>query len=252
MKKILYPCILLLLWVFVGCSDSSDDDNSNFTANRQQVGSSARDLLTQENFDRLILDIVYVEGFRPSDTTIDNLVSFINNRTHKPGGIEIEYTVVGSTGLEEFDIQEIANIEVRERTFYNDGTTMAIYIYFADAPSENSTGNSLVLGSAYFNTSIVIYEESVRELADRRAGLSYNTVSTAVIEHEFAHLLGLVDLGTPLQSDHLDAENGNHCNVDGCLMNANIEFITPDALGDDEVPELDPACLEDLRANGGK
>jgi hypothetical protein len=74
-----------------------------------------------------------------------------------------------------------------------------------------------------------------------------------VYNHEFGHLMGLVNLGTPLQSAHEDANSDNHCNVDGCLMFFEINGGNVlDMMNMTAIPELDPQCIADLQANGGK
>ena len=68
-------------------------------------------------------------------------------------------------------------------------------------------------------------------------------------------MLGLVDEGTPLHSDHKDAANGNHCTNTNCLMYYAVMDGRHDAQytgGLASVPVMDSSCLADLRANGGK
>ncbi len=71
--------------------------------------------------------------------------------------------------------------------------------------------------------------------------------------HEFGHLLGLVNIETPMQTEHLDEAHDKHCDNPNCLMywkaeTSNVlQMITPGSL-----PGLDAHCLEDLRANGEK
>lgn len=74
-----------------------------------------------------------------------------------------------------------------------------------------------------------------------------------MLEHEVGHLLGLVDLGSPMQTNHKDVAHGNHCNNSGCLMYYTSE--TTDILGfllTGAIPTLDANCIADLKANGGK
>ncbi|HEY0356753.1 MAG TPA: hypothetical protein VGC29_11140, partial [Flavisolibacter sp.] len=71
--------------------------------------------------------------------------------------------------------------------------------------------------------------------------------------HEVGHLLGLVDIGSPMQTPHKDADHGSHCNNNSCLMYYASE--TTDILGlllTGNIPGLDANCIADLRANGGK
>lgn len=262
MRKILFVIGLFSL-ILMSCS--SDDNGgeeapitappANITANLQPVGSSARDFLTAENFNSIVIDIVHVAGFRPADQSINNLISFIEERTFKPGGVRAQITSIPSNGDDEFSIQEIAEIETERRTLYNDGDELALFIFFADADSENSSGNSVVVGAAYRNTSMVIYENTIFRLLNNEAnsGLSRITVESGILNHEMAHLFGLVDLGTPLQSDHLDAANGNHCNVPDCLMEFQIDFgAGMQMMAGNVIPQLDPQCIADLQANGGR
>ena len=77
-------------------------------------------------------------------------------------------------------------------------------------------------------------------------------IETATLRHEFGHIFGLVNLGTPLTSDHEDQENRRHCDVEDCLMFfqtvANV-FNTSNVA---TLPEFDDQCLADLQNNGGK
>jgi hypothetical protein len=40
----------------------------------------------------------------------------------------------------------------------------------------------------------------------------------AILVHEAGHVLGLVDIGLPMGTDHLDAEHPAHCANPGCVM----------------------------------
>ena len=79
-------------------------------------------------------------------------------------------------------------------------------------------------------------------------------LESTVICHEFSHLSGLVNLGTPMVEDHQDSENGAHCITESCLLYHKIERmnIAINFFNQDQIPELDAFCLQDLRANGGR
>jgi predicted Zn-dependent protease len=70
------------------------------------------------------------------------------------------------------------------------------------------------------------------------------------MKHEFGHLMGLVDQGSPMQNDHKDADHGAHCINPSCLMYHAVETTGID--GTNTIPELDAQCAVDLKANGGK
>ncbi|GAA0732246.1 hypothetical protein GCM10009430_45260 [Aquimarina litoralis] len=247
--------LLFLSFIVVGCSD--DDENTfvlnGETSNTQTLGTSANDLLSDTNFRGLTVEIISVEGFAPTTTAINTFRSFLEDRLHKPDGITINQRTVPSSGLAPFDINEIRQIETLERTVFNEGDEITVYIYFADGISEIDNDSKVILGSAYLNTSIVIYEKTLRELSRNPLSPLLSTIEAATLNHEFSHLLGLVNIGTPLQSPHEDSLSLGHCTSENCLMRAAVEFESGmmDLMGNG-VPTLCPICRADLRANGGK
>lgn len=293
MKKIVLVALSSLL-LFGSCSSNDDngpatsDDDGNTPVDRSQnllaTGASANDILSNSNFDRLLVQIAYVNGFRPTNQTIDNFRSYLEERTFKEE-IAIEFLELDSPNDQSLELEEIASLETDNRSAYNDGTTLAIYIYFADAPSEGDDLDEglVTLGAVYRNTSMVIFERTIRTLANRSNSITVTDVETATLNHEFGHLFGLVNLGTVAINDHEDPSAENHCVVDGCLMRAELTFGSPSSRalvaksanglhsactlsglsliqlleqrtnrGLAVVPELDAECILDLQNNGGR
>ncbi len=236
-----------------GCSKDSETD-----PNQKVPGASATDLLANANFDELAIQIAYVEGYRPSDLALDDLREFLLLRTHKDA-VNFEFLPLPSPGEESLTLQEIANLENKNRTLYNNGRTLAVYIYFADAPSSTDkpeTGN-WTLGAVYRNTSMVLHESTIRSVIGLQVPAA---TEAAVLTHEFGHLFGLVDQGAPEISPHEDRLVANHCQEYGCLMKASLESATglEEALAAraaknlSAVPDLGPKCIRDLQAIGGR
>ncbi|WP_411768584.1 membrane metalloprotease [Winogradskyella sp. A3E31] len=256
MKKVL----ILLLIVFVSVSCSEDDSNNDgsggvdMSANLQPTGSSSNDLLSDITYTSIVIELVYVEGFQPTQTAVSNFVSFLEDRTFKPGGITVEARSIPSPGLSPYTTQEIADIESANRTKYNTDNQVAIWAFFADGEADGNSDNELTLGTAYRNTSFVIYEESIDDLSGGTFQPSQTVLESTVIHHEFGHILGLTNLGAPLQSDHEDEENPKHCDVESCLMYfaAETGAGATEMVSGGNVPQLDSQCIADLQANGGK
>jgi len=246
----------VLLLIFIGCT--KDDVNNtpviDKSANLKALGFSSNELVSDEKFTSLKIEIVYVTGFQPTQTTLDNLKIFLGNRTFKQDGISINTRAVPSSNKAPFDINEIAQIEADERTAYNAGDEIAVFIYFADGSSENDTNTKTVLGTSFRNTSMVIYGKTVQFLADHSSNLERSTVESTVINHEFGHLFGLVNMGTPMQSNHEDTESNGHCSVTNCLMAATFQFggSMMNVFDNNTIPVLDDLCIGDLQANGGR
>ena len=257
--------LVLFLGMAVNCSKSSDDTpdpvDIDKSANLKATGDSAHDILANDNYSRMEIEVVHVAGFQPTQKAMNDFMAFLNERTFKEE-IEVIYREVPSSGEEDLTLTEIAEIEDENRTLYNNGETLAIYIYFADAPSvDDDVEEGLVtLGAVYRNTSMIVYESTVRLLAGQSALITNADVETATLNHEFGHLFGLVNLGTPSVNNHEDPDAENHCDIEGCLMRAELQFgggmmsmlESRTSKGVAATPGLDAECILDLQNNGGK
>lgn len=253
MKQMRIQLMILLVGMMLLNSCKKDDSNpidDTKAENLKALGTSAEDLLSDDFYKKLVVEIVYSNGFRPKQLTIDTFRNFLNARLNKPGGISIVETVINPPQGEPYTISEIREIEMNNRTRYTNGNEIAVYIFFANGNSTNDTETSVTLGTAYQNTSIVIYEETLQSL-DQDLFL----MEATTIRHEFGHILGLVDLTDDdiHPSGHIDPDNGKHCAIEGCLMYfaSTIPSTIPDPMKGD-IPELDTLCIEDLQAKGGK
>jgi len=309
MKKTSFTIFILLVGLLLGCTKNSDDPETpevpkavDKTANLQGTGESANDLLSNDTFTKLKIEIAYVDGFRPTQEAMGGFVAYLKERTFKET-VEVVYSKLESPDEENLTLDKIAALESDNRTIYNDGDTLAIYIYFADSPADGDDEEEglVTLGAVYRNTSMIIHEATVRKLADQSIFISDADVENATLNHEFGHLFGLVNLGTPSVNDHEDIllddegvpvfEDGepvgnNHCDVEGCLMRAELQFGGSSNKGNSayaksenglkagcqlsgrsvltmlekhaakgpmaEPPGLDFECLLDLASNGGR
>lgn len=257
MKKIVGISLLSLLFIFSctkeSISENNNTDNNNVLENKRPTGSSSNDLLSDNKFTSTIIELVYTENHKPTQEAINNLKSFLEQRTNKPNGITIEARAISTIASSPYTIEEIKTIEDKNRTKYNTYNQIAVWAFFTDGASASNSNNSVVLGTAYRNTSFVIYEETIRELSGGAFEPSTSVLETTVITHEIGHLLGLTNLGAPLQSDHEDTEHPKHCNVESCLMYWSAETGSgiSNLIGVSDAPKLDSQCIADLQANGG-
>lgn len=257
MKKI-FTLLAVGFVFFISCSKEDDLTESSPTinpnTNKQATGSSSNDLLSDKKFKSTIIEVVYVVGFEPTTAAINNFVAFLQARTYKPGGITVIKRAIASPGTAPYTIQEIAVIEDANRSKYNTANQIAIWAFFADGQSSSDTSTSVILGTAYRNTSFVIYEQTIQGFSDSPFEPNRTLLETTVITHEFGHILGLTNLGATLQSNHEDAAHPKHCNVESCLMFWSSETGKgiADMVSGGTAPQLDAQCIADLRANGGK
>lgn len=188
-------------------------------------------------------------GFAPDAAALNHLQNFLSTYLNKPGGITIVTKEISAASNTTLGVNDIVNIEKQNRSVFTTGDQMAVYILYTNG----SYTNNNVLGVAYRNTSAAIFGKTIQDNSGGIGQASRTKLEATVLEHELAHLLGLVDIGSPMQTPHKDAAQGNHCNNSNCLMYYASE--TTDILGflvTGNIPSLDANCVNDIRANGGK
>ena len=241
----------------ISCSTDSpggDEGGIDRSANLKVTGSSGSDLLSDMLYTSMNIEIVYAEGFKPEDEAISIFRNYLESRVYKPDGVRINLRSVESSGLSPFDEEDLKNVEKNTRTAYNIGDEIAVWIYFADGKKINDSETKVTLGTAFRNTSIIIYGQTIKNFSSRVNAPKKAVIEAATLNHEFGHLFGLVDLGIEPVTDHEDPENSAHCITSKCLMQASIEFGSGvlDAINGTGVPSLDDACIQDLQSAGGR
>lgn len=232
MKNFKRLLLFILCSAVLSCS-KDEPKTVDRSANLKTTGDSANDILSNTNFDKMLIEIGYVSGFKPTDGAIAQFTDFLRQHTFKQD-IEVRYLELESPDEEDLELQEIADLEKENRTAYNDGRTLAIYIYFADAPSEGDDMSEglVTVGAVYRNTSMIIYKDTIIRLASQSSSISVEDIESATLNHEFGHLFGLVNLGTAMVNPHeTQSENeegelvgDSHCDVAGCLMRAELQL----------------------------
>lgn len=248
----------LVFVLFLACkSDDKDPEVDSTLANRQATGTSAEDFLRDTNFKSVTLEIAYAEGFYPETGTINHLLNFLEERINKSQGITVvERMIQPNISGNSYTINDIVAIENEHRTFYNDGNNLAVYVFFSNKKSSNDTPTRVTLGSAYRNTSVVIYKKTINDIAISH-GINIALAERTTLNHEFGHLFGLINLQQDdIHQVHEDTQNSKHCMVEDCLMyfetTGNRAAITGMLLSKSTDRVLDQLCIEDLQAKGGK
>lgn len=236
--------------------NESSDYNSHLAP-----GAAAHDLLSADTYQSLAIEIQAMQGFEPTAQTKANLVQFISARVNKPGGVTVlDDPSIPPQGKGPYSLNDVGMLEAANRLHYTTGKSAVVYFLFLDGSSTDDDPNkgTAVLAYAYQNTSMAVFEKTIQQNSGSLpTQVSAATLETTVVEHEFGHLLGLVNLnpGTPMRAAHQDTAHGNHCNVQSCLMywSANTTDVLANILSlGGKPPTLDSQCLLDLQGNGGK
>jgi hypothetical protein len=251
MKRIAW--LLLVSSIFFACSKSDSGYVNNpgtpeYLHNRP-VGASARELLSAATYLSLKVEILYMTGYAPDPAAISHLQSTLTDLLNKPGGVSIVTKEIPASSSGTMSVNDVIAIEKIHRTAFTSSSEIAVCITYTNGKFTDAG----TLGVAYRNTSAALFGGTIHSNSGGIGQVSRTKLEATVLEHEISHLLGLVDIGSPMQTPHKDAAHGNHCNNSNCLMHYASE--TTDILGfllTGNIPSLDANCRADLQANGGK
>lgn len=251
-KKISSILLVFSTLIFISSCNKDNDSNGIGVKNgfnySKGPGQSAQDYVNDSKFKSVTVEILHMESAKPTANAVSNLKSFLENFLDKTT-IGFVYTSIPDGSKSSYSFDEIRGMELEHRTVFNSGDNLSACLFFVDADFSGNGENGSVLGVAYNNTSMAVFEKTLKDNTGGIFQPSLSTVETTVMEHEFGHIMGLVNNGAPLQSDHHDSANGAHCDVQSCLMYFAVEgsdFLTN--LQGGNVPQLDAQCQADLNA----
>ncbi|HZY79073.1 MAG TPA: hypothetical protein VFE50_06080 [Cyclobacteriaceae bacterium] len=250
-------------------ANNNNNNNNNNTNNQGNTNSNEpdpskielpgdnikiADLLTSEVYKNLVVEIV---GTPPSSRAIGNLTFFLQQRIQKSKVI-IRLIKGPALKVDSVGLGHLKQYEKDNRKKSVVGDTVFVWVEFLNARSNNKTAN-FKLSDTYGKSSIAVYAKTLNDLTLPDM-ITRFTLETYLLEHEFGHLLGLVNGGTSMKTPHQDEAHGNHCTNKQCLMywiadeNIRLEdLLSGMNLGSTEVlPILDANCVQDLQAAGGK
>ncbi len=253
--KIKYPFIVIIsILILVSCSSDDDSDSSAINPkaeNLKPLGVSAADILSQNSYTSLTIELAYSSAYRPLQQTLDDFKTFLLQRVNKPDGVTFIETEIITPLVSTQTLDEIKELEAEQRTQYTVGDDIAVFVYFTHAKADTDTETSLTLGTAYLNTSLVIFERTLKDISVSQ-NVDLYILEETTLQHEMSHLFGLVNIqGDDIHSNHEDNAHRKHCIVNDCLMyfESNTKSFFRNRIS---IPFLDPLCIEDLQAKGGK
>jgi len=236
-----------------GMTDTGNDNTLQEFNSRAAPGDSAASFLQSDQFTNLQLEIDFMSGHEPTQEGLDSLRAFLEKRLNKQNVTLLTPTEVSSGGQSSYTANEIRNLEDQHRNNFTETGSNTLHAYFLIVDGEFEQSN--VLGIAYWNTSMAFFGQTIEDVSSGVGAPPREKIEATVFNHEFGHNMGLVGNGSPHppgQQDH-ETSGSAHCTVDGCLMEPSV--LTTDFFAnvfDGNIRDLDPLCIEDLQANGGR
>lgn len=247
---------IFIPFVIYSCSDTFTGSGGEENAppefdSKASPGDSAKSFLESDQYSTLNLEIDYMEGYKPTQQALDSLETFLNQHLNKANiniGIPNSIPAVGQNA---YSADDIRSLEEQHRDHFTAAGSDTLWAYFIIVDSQYSEEN--VLGIAYYSTSMAFFGRTISENSGGVGQDDQYEIEGTVFRHEFGHILGLVNGGTPMQQDHQDEANGHHCTQEECVMyyQTNTADFFANTM-DGPLPNLLQYCEQDLEANGGK
>lgn len=261
-REYLFVVISMLFVLIAACDDGTvtdstggngsgqNGDDPTFTYDHQRSpGDSAVDFLRADDFDHLVIEIQYMDGYRPADEALSNFEQFLEERLNKSSVTILSPAEIPSGGQESYSASDVRELEREHRQEFSEEGTLAAYFIVLDGEFSQSN----VLGIAHYNTSMALFGKPIQNTSDGLGQASRSVIEETVMKHEAGHIFGLVNNGIEMQEHHQDEENGAHCDEESCLMYFSVRTTDFFAnLFGGSVPELDEFCIADLQAAGGR
>ncbi|MCI4345811.1 MAG: hypothetical protein L3K07_03555 [Thermoplasmata archaeon] len=150
------------------------------------VGSEAHALLNSFPDSKLLVEFAYQEsGGPPPAASVSTLLDRINETCQKSNVVVTEHSF--ASGQSSFSRSDLWALETGNRQSWPEPGTMSLFYLFL---AGTYSGDSTVLGLAYYGSSIAVFAGTITS----SAGSGATAVTTTVLVHEFGHELGLVGI----------------------------------------------------------
>jgi hypothetical protein len=219
-------------------------------------------IIAAEPYSRLVIEVDYVPGREPRQSSIDELEAILESVLDKPGGVQVvldeELATQGPDHA--WTIDERVQLAIATSNLQVDDDTIKIHTLSLDGRAiEDDSMDGVLLGVAWGFENIVLWRDTldggcmgVGMLVDELCAQA----ELLIWQHEVGHVVGLVDGGLPMVDNHLDPTPGagKHDVDHACVMFREYEGLDAiDATLDRVLMggpaiELDAACLADIEA----
>jgi hypothetical protein len=221
-------------------SNVYDDDGS--------VGAMARILLGASPARRLVIEVAYVPGRKPTQQALDHITTILRREAIKPDGI---FTTIGAQlpdSTSSYSLEDLVGLESKYRRLHSGGSVATVWIAALNGDYSQASGT---LGLAFRATAAVLFEDQIQQAAN--VFVSADAIERSVITHETGHLLALVDIGYHSAYDHEDPQHPHHSKYKTSVMYWAIEDTSIATIlsggPPDDFDQYDRADLASLRAS---
>ena len=195
--------IVALMLCATGCVGSS----KRFEPANLFASTDPNAYLSAHDYERLVIEVIGVEGVPADATAIAALADTAKMFCNKPAGVEVVWSPLvprWAQGAREWTEGQLGDFCDRYAKRHTAANTVVLHILFV--PGTHTDGPSV--GAVTFaKDKVGVFAE-----ADPLWAMS------SILVHEFGHICGLVNNGTPDTHKHEDSDNLGHCKSTACTM----------------------------------
>ena len=262
-----YVLLTLLLAGFLsmaGCSGESEDNTltgeESFALDLSELYSEVNSIVVQVAYepDAEPFTGATINGMQCWAVLEENIQALFEGRT-----IEPDLFVPN-------DLSEMVQIPAQEEQTWTAAEIIELAGNIWDRPQGFSAGdfyvlflngylekdgmeNRQVIGASVVGTPVMVaFKDAILRSSDSPTVLMF--VEQATLVHEFGHVMGLVDNGVPMVSDHLDPDHPRHCTNEECVMYwqnegaADLREFAAQMISTGSLVMYGEECLEDTRS----
>lgn len=206
----------------VACLISCDEDHGHSPSTTQAIAG----LVRSERYSALSFELDFVEGAAPSEAVRAQVATAVDGLIDKPDGVRVVTDQsLPSRGVDHaWSKPELQELAKQTADLKPEPRTAQVHVLAVDGHAESDTAEFRTLGLSWGNDTIVLFTSTITRMCSEGV-LKHSTVSEFCAQshgliwlHEFGHLLGLVNLGLPMQTSHEDPEHPGHDANPDCIM----------------------------------
>lgn len=254
-----------LVFFSLSCSSSSDGAGSSGTTTTEAKVDAQT--LFGPNVTSVDVEVDYADGAAPYVGAAGRYKDVWNLfRTNTNAVFDGQKDVTFPNTLEameklddvtaqEFTKSDVLAIAKAHRQGASSADTASFYVVFLNGHFKDDGGNVQpdVTSTAIADKGVIAVFKPVVATFENPTSAIAQLVEQSALLHQIGHLVGFVNNGVPLNSEHHDAANGAHCTNQACIMNAAFEgaeatanFVAKSFTAPDPVI-FGQECLSDAR-----
>tara|TARA_Y100001980_G_C14556128_1_gene346541 strand:- start:7493 stop:8296 length:804 start_codon:yes stop_codon:yes gene_type:complete len=175
--------------------------------------------LDSSQYKKLVVEVDYEENQKPTQETLDLMIERLESACEKESvSYELYLTDFNHDGSWSDEEIRFKGRETRQKNAM-DGDELRFHLMFPSGYHSNEN----VLGVAVDATTVMVFNDRIKESENLIRRPSWQDIETSVTIHELGHLLGLVNLVYTSDVDHEDPDHPGHSSNEESVMYWAIE-----------------------------